>query len=59
MYYSLIGVSITCVVGIIVSILTKSEADKYDLKLLHPAVLKIWRWVGNPKELNDGPGHGQ
>lgn len=53
MYYAFIGASVTVVVGIIVSVLTKSDADKYDHKLLHPAILKIWSWVGNPKGLND------
>lgn len=53
MYYAFIGASVTVVIGTIVSVLTKSDADKYDHKLLHPAILKIWGWVGNPKGLND------
>lgn len=41
MYYSLFGTCITVFVGIIVSLLTRSESDAYDSKYIHPGVYRI------------------
>lgn len=59
MYYGVMGTFITVIVGVIVSLLTLSEEDAYDHKLLHPLVLKIWRYFGEPEGLSDEPTHNQ
>lgn len=41
MYYSLVGCFVTISVGWLVSMLTQSEDDIYDEKLLHPLARKI------------------
>lgn len=44
MYYSLFGTTITVLVGIIVSLFTRSEADAYDAKYIHPFIYRITKW---------------
>lgn len=61
MYYSLIGTTLTVVIGIIGSYLTQDPKDSYDAKLLHPLVLKFYqRFKGEKpyyvKEINAGVG---
>lgn len=49
MWYAVIG-TITCVIiGIIVGALTGKESDKFDEKLLHPAVARIYRKIPGSK----------
>lgn len=42
MYYGIIGTFVSIIVGVIVSLLTRSKLDEVDHKLLHPAVVKIF-----------------
>lgn len=53
MYYGFIGAVVCVVVGVIVSIFTRSKADEFDHKLLHPVVVKIWEYFGKPEGLHD------
>lgn len=41
MYYSLFGMAITVIVGIVISLLTMSTDDAYESKYIHPIVYKI------------------
>lgn len=41
MYYSLIGTTLTVLIGTIISYLTQDPKDAYDSKLLHPLVFKL------------------
>lgn len=41
MYYSLIGTSLTVLIGILGSYLTQDPKDTYDAKLLHPLVFRF------------------
>lgn len=50
MYYTVIGAMVTIVIGTIVSSFTKSEKDKFDYKLLHPAVVKLWKLDASQRE---------
>ncbi|XP_065371723.1 sodium-coupled monocarboxylate transporter 1 [Calliphora vicina] len=43
MYYSLIGTSLTVLIGIIGSYLTQDPKDSYNAKLLHPLVFKFYQ----------------
>lgn len=49
MYYSVIGTLVTIIVGTLVSWATSSTSDEYDEKLLHPAILKIRRYLSKNK----------
>lgn len=53
MYYGFIGAVVCVVVGVIVSMFTRSKADDFDHKLLHPVVNKIWNYFGAPEGLHD------
>lgn len=46
MYYSFFGTLITVFVGTLVGIITQSDDDQYDYKLLHPLVLTFCRLFG-------------
>ncbi|KOB64367.1 Sodium/solute symporter, partial [Operophtera brumata] len=49
MWYAVIG-TLTCVIiGVIVGALTGKESDKFDEKLLHPAVARIYRKMPGAK----------
>lgn len=49
MYYSIIGTTLTVLIGIIVSYITASEEDAYDSKLIHAAVYKFTNWLPGKK----------
>lgn len=51
MYYSLFGTTITVLVGIIVSLLTRSESDAYDSKYIHPFVYRMTKWFPGSEKL--------
>lgn len=51
MYYSLFGTLITVFVGIVVSLLTRSEADAYDSKYIHPCVFRMAKWFPGYEKL--------
>lgn len=51
MYYSLFGTIITVVVGIVVSLLTRSKADAYDSKYIHPCVYRMSKWFPGYEKL--------
>jgi solute carrier family 5 (sodium-coupled monocarboxylate transporter), member 8/12 len=51
MYYSLFGTTITVLVGIIVSLLTRSESDAYDSKYIHPVVYRMAKWFPGSEKL--------
>lgn len=51
MYYSLFGTLITVGVGMLVSLLTRSESDAYDSKYIHPVVYKMARWFPGYEKL--------
>lgn len=51
MYYSLFGTCITVVVGMIVSLLTRSESDAYDSKYIHPGVYRITKLFPGSEKL--------
>lgn len=51
MYYSLFGTCITVVVGMIVSLLTRSESDAYDSKYIHPAIYRITKMFPGSEKL--------
>lgn len=51
MYYSLFGTTITVLVGIIVSLFTRSESDAYDAKYIHPLVYRITKWIPGSEKL--------
>lgn len=55
MYYGVMGTIITVIVGVIVSLFTRSDEDAFDHKLLHPVVLRIWKWLGAPESLSEEP----
>lgn len=45
MYYAFFGTAITVLVGMLVSLLTQSDADAYDSKYIHPCVYKITKYI--------------
>lgn len=45
MYYVVYGTLITVVLGILVSLITRSSDDSYDSKLIHPWVYKLTNWL--------------
>lgn len=45
MYYSVIGTIITVVIGVIISVLTQSDEDNYESKLVHPFARKACGWL--------------
>ncbi|XP_046383633.1 sodium-dependent multivitamin transporter [Ischnura elegans] len=51
MYYTLFGCAVTMVVGLAVSLLTGStEEDSFEERMVHPAVVKLTRWLpGRPR----------
>lgn len=51
MYYSFFGTLITVFVGILVSCLTRSDADAYDSKFIHPMIYKFTRLFRNSERL--------
>jgi solute carrier family 5 (sodium-coupled monocarboxylate transporter), member 8/12 len=51
MYYSLFGTMITVLVGMVVSLLTLSEADAYDSKYIHPMVYRMVKWFPSSEKL--------
>jgi solute carrier family 5 (sodium-coupled monocarboxylate transporter), member 8/12 len=51
MYYSLFGTLITVLVGMVVSLLTLSEADAYDSKYVHPMVYRMAKWFPGSEKL--------
>lgn len=51
MYYSLFGTLITVFVGIVVSLLTRSESDAYDSKYIHPVVYRMAKWFPGSEKL--------
>jgi len=51
MYYSLFGTLITVLVGMIVSLLTRSKADAYDAKYIHPAVYRFTKLFSGSESL--------
>lgn len=51
MYYSLFGTTITVLVGIIVSLFTRSESDAYDAKYIHPFVYRVTKWFPGSEKL--------
>lgn len=51
MYYSLFGTLITVGVGMVVSLLTQSEADAYDSKYIHPMVYRMAKWFPGSEKL--------
>lgn len=44
MYYSVLGTIIVLVVGTLVSLVTQSDDDQFEPRLLHPYVLKLARF---------------
>lgn len=51
MYYSLFGTLITVLVGIIISLLTRSSDDAYDSKYIHPVVYRMAKWFPSSEKL--------
>lgn len=51
MYYSLFGTFITVFVGMAVSLLTRSEHDKYNSKYIHPVVYRFSKWFPGSEDL--------
>lgn len=51
MYYSLFGTCITVLVGMVVSLLTLSEADAYNSKYIHPVILRVSKWFPGSEKL--------
>lgn len=51
MYYSLFGTLITVFVGMFVSLLTRSDADAYDSKYIHPCVYRMAKWFPGYEKL--------
>lgn len=51
MYYSFFGTLITVFVGILVSCLTRSDADAYDSKFIHPMIYKMTKMFRNSERL--------
>lgn len=49
MYYSLVGTLITVIIGLLVSLVTKSDEDCYDEKLVHPWARKVYKWLPGNK----------
>lgn len=45
MYYVVIGTLITVILGIFVSLITRSKEDAYDSKLIHPGVYKLTTYL--------------
>jgi solute carrier family 5 (sodium-coupled monocarboxylate transporter), member 8/12 len=51
MWYSVFGTLLTVFIGTFVSLLTRSDADSYDSKFIHPAVYKITRFFKGSEKL--------
>jgi solute carrier family 5 (sodium-coupled monocarboxylate transporter), member 8/12 len=51
MYYSLFGTLITVIVGIVVSLFTRSESDCYESKYVHPIALRVAKWFPGHEKL--------
>ncbi|KAL1137888.1 hypothetical protein AAG570_009584 [Ranatra chinensis] len=56
MYYSLLGTFITVIVGLFISLITVSEEDSYDEKLVHQWASRLYRWLPGKHKcfINDG-----
>lgn len=51
MWYSVFGTCITVFVGTLVSWLTRSDADAYDSKFIHPGIYKITKYFKGSEKL--------